>query len=329
MGFFSSIKKSFKKVFSFAKKAAPIALAAGAVIFTGGAALGLAPLGIAGGWGAAATAFSSSLGLTGAVGSVVSGAITGAGFGALTGGAISALSGGSFTDGAQMGALTGAAGGGILGGFGIGADPFASAFADSTTGGVTAGEAANAFTGNVSGPAGNAATNASLGGVPNYAGGASSAPLPSLGSAPAAGSSLSTGAGGGGSLGSSAGSTLAGGGGGGGGTGIGTWLKDTVGSKEVLGKTLSGVGQGMATGLATESEADALMARDRRTTDNYRIDPSVYDVPGAQRRPDGGGRNRRVAYRYEYSPEEKRVVRRAQEDDDEPRPRRGRRTMTG
>lgn len=119
MGFFSGIKKAFKKVFDVAKVVAPVALLAGAVIFSGGAALGLAPLGIAGGWGAAASTLTSSLGLTGTLGSVLTGAVTNAGFGALAGGALSLVTGGDPMKGIQQGALAGGVAGGIGGALGM------------------------------------------------------------------------------------------------------------------------------------------------------------------------------------------------------------------
>lgn len=108
------VKKVFKKVAKVVKKIAAPALAAAAVIFTGGAALGLGAM--AGGWSAAAATVTSSLGLTGAAGAVVTGAITQAGYGALIGGAASALSGGSFSKGARQGAAAGAVTGGLLSG---------------------------------------------------------------------------------------------------------------------------------------------------------------------------------------------------------------------
>lgn len=113
MGFFSSIKKTFKKVLNVAKKALPIVLAAGAVVFTAGAALGLAPLGIAGGWGGAMSALTGSMGLTGTLGSVVTGALTNAGYGAVLGGVTSAVTGGDVMKGMGLGAAGGAITGGI------------------------------------------------------------------------------------------------------------------------------------------------------------------------------------------------------------------------
>lgn len=112
---FKGIKKVFKKVVKVVKKVAAPVLAIGALVFTGGAALGLAPL--AGGWGAAASAVTAKLGATGVLGSALTGAITQAGYGALTGGLISEVSGGSFSQGARAGATVGAVTGGLLSGF--------------------------------------------------------------------------------------------------------------------------------------------------------------------------------------------------------------------
>jgi hypothetical protein len=113
-GLFKSIGKIFKKVAKFVIKIAPYALAAAAVVFTGGAALGILPAfstvvgGLVGGLGLSA-------GLTGAL----TGAITSAGFGA----ALGFVTGGE--KGLKKGALMGALTGGVLGAmnpatFGIG-----------------------------------------------------------------------------------------------------------------------------------------------------------------------------------------------------------------
>lgn len=103
-GLMKKIGKTFKKVVRVVKKIAPYALTAAAVVFTGGAALGLTPT-----FGAAVGGLTSSLGLTGALGTAVTGAITNAGFGAAVGG----LVGGE--KGMKMGALAGAVSGGLMG----------------------------------------------------------------------------------------------------------------------------------------------------------------------------------------------------------------------
>jgi len=109
-----SVKKIFKKVVKVVKKIAVPVLAAAAIFFTAGAALGFAPM--LGGFGAAVSTATASLG-TGVVGGVVTGAITSAGYGAAIGGITSAATGGSFSKGAQTGAAVGAVTGGISGGF--------------------------------------------------------------------------------------------------------------------------------------------------------------------------------------------------------------------
>ena len=115
MGFFSFVGKIFKSVVNVVKKIAPIVLAAAAVYFTAGAALTGGGFGTAA-WTQAASAFTSgTLGLSGTLGSVVSGALTQAGFGAAIGAGVSAITGGNIMKGAQMGALTGAVTGGIGG----------------------------------------------------------------------------------------------------------------------------------------------------------------------------------------------------------------------
>jgi hypothetical protein len=101
---FKSITKVFKSVVKFVVKIAPYALAAAAVVFTGGAALGLLPT-----FGAAVGGLVSSLGLSAAVTGALTGAITSAGFGA----ALGFVTGGE--KGMRKGALMGALTGGVMG----------------------------------------------------------------------------------------------------------------------------------------------------------------------------------------------------------------------
>ncbi|MEQ1888040.1 MAG: hypothetical protein ABL951_02535 [Alphaproteobacteria bacterium] len=109
------LKKLFKKVIKTAVKVAPLALAAGAVVMTAGAALGVTAA--AGGWGGAITNLVARIGAKGILGSVLTGALTNAGYGAAIGAAGAALTGNSVSKGALMGAATGAVTGGITGGF--------------------------------------------------------------------------------------------------------------------------------------------------------------------------------------------------------------------
>lgn len=123
-GLLKGIGKVFKKVGKVALKVLPYAAAAAAVVFTGGAALGVLPS-FAGAVGSVVGGLGLSTGLTGAI----TGAITSAGFGAAGG----LLLGGK--KGMKAGFLGGLATGGLLGAvspatFGIGgsaAAPAASA----------------------------------------------------------------------------------------------------------------------------------------------------------------------------------------------------------
>jgi hypothetical protein len=111
-GVAKGVKKVFKTVGKVAKKVLPFALPAAALIFTGGAALGLTPS-----FGAMAGGLIGKLGLGSTMSSVLTGAVTHAGFGGLAGGAIGALTGGKqgMRKGLGLGQLAGAATGGISG----------------------------------------------------------------------------------------------------------------------------------------------------------------------------------------------------------------------
>ena len=115
-----SIGKVFRKIVKVAKKIAPYALVAAAVIFTAGtamAAMGFATPGILG-WGPALTAKLTTLGGGGMLSSIISGAMQGAGTGAAIGGVGAIATGGNVGKGLLQGALTGAAIGGATGGIG-------------------------------------------------------------------------------------------------------------------------------------------------------------------------------------------------------------------
>jgi len=114
---FKGVRKIFKKVFKVVKKVALVAIAVAAIVFTGGAALGLAGV-MGGGWAAAAATVGTTIGGSGLLGTVLTGAITQAGTGALIGGAISAATGGSISKGMLRGAAAGAVTGGVMGGVG-------------------------------------------------------------------------------------------------------------------------------------------------------------------------------------------------------------------
>jgi hypothetical protein len=109
-GVLKSIGKVFKKIVKVAKVVLPIALAVGAVVFTGGAALGLLPT-FSGAIGGLVGGLGLSTGLAGAL----TGSIVSAGFGSALGGLKAAASGTSIIKGMQGGAVTGAVTGGLLG----------------------------------------------------------------------------------------------------------------------------------------------------------------------------------------------------------------------
>ena len=109
------IGKVFKKVLKTAVKVAPIALAAGAVVFTAGTALGVIGPGI-GGWSGAVGSLVTKIGARGLLADVLTGALTKAGYGAAIGAATAAVTGNNIGKGATMGAATGAVYGGITGG---------------------------------------------------------------------------------------------------------------------------------------------------------------------------------------------------------------------
>ena len=245
MGFFSSVKKFFKKVTksTIGKIIAAVFLIA-AVVFTAGAALGVAAM--AGGWGAAAAGVTSSLGLTGTAAGIMTGALTSAGYGAAIGGGMAAITGGDILEGAAGGALTGAVTGGALGGLGFNVDPLANTFAKAPppiTGAAGAPGAA--------GPAGVALESATTGaattgaaGMPGAAGpaGVAQAGTATTGAAtPASGGLFSTGG----------------------------WLER---NGALVGEAVSGLGKGAMTGLAAGAETDAANAEQRRITDSYGID---------------------------------------------------------
>jgi len=105
-----AIKKVVKKVVKFAKKIVPVALAAAAVYFTAGAALGATSLG----WGQAVATGISKLGITGTLGQTLGAAVQYAGTGAMMGAGTALVTGGDVSEGA----LTGAVLGGLTGGVG-------------------------------------------------------------------------------------------------------------------------------------------------------------------------------------------------------------------
>lgn len=117
-GVVKGVKKVFKKVVKTAKKILPAALGIGALVFTGGAAMGVLPS-----WGTAITNLTQSLGGESTLTNVLAGAVTQAGYGAVLGAGTAALTGGDIGEGAGVGAAVGAVSGGVMGGMGFETDP--------------------------------------------------------------------------------------------------------------------------------------------------------------------------------------------------------------
>lgn len=117
-GVVKAVGKVFKPVVKLVKKIAPIALGIGALVMTGGAALGAMPA-----WGSAISGLTGSLGLGSTMTGVLTGAVTQAGYGAAIGGLTSAVTGGNVLKGMKGGAVTGAITGGLMGGMGFETDP--------------------------------------------------------------------------------------------------------------------------------------------------------------------------------------------------------------
>lgn len=107
---FKAVGKVFKKVVKVVKKVAIPALMIGAVVMTGGAALGALP---------AMGTMLGSIGISGTLASVLGGAISMGAVGAVTGGLGAAVTGGNPWKAAQGGFLAGAATGGVLGAAGV------------------------------------------------------------------------------------------------------------------------------------------------------------------------------------------------------------------
>lgn len=105
-GVFKAIGKVFKSVVNVVKKIALPALMIGAVVLTGGAALGLLP---------AVGTMIGGLGLSAGLTTVLTGAITYGALGAGIGGLTAAISGKNILKGATTGFIGGAIGGGLLG----------------------------------------------------------------------------------------------------------------------------------------------------------------------------------------------------------------------
>ena len=257
-GVMKKIGKVFKKVAKVLKKVAIPALMIGAVVLTGGAALGLLP---------SVGAMVGTLGLSTGVASVITGAVTsgaiGAGLGALSG----AVTGGGVLKGATKGFVGGAISGGVLGAV----SPSSVAGLDKFIGGkgLAAGSsaaqaAANAGSVMNTGMANSLArVGASL---PNVATGGLSSAGSMLGSAS---SLLPSSAAGGSLLGSigSAGSALVPAAAK---TGIGGFLGQNAGSLiSTVGSAIGGLGQGKAQAQQSKDEAMQRRTAYDRSAYNY------------------------------------------------------------
>jgi hypothetical protein len=160
-GVFKAVGKVFKKVVKVAKKIAIPALLVGAVVLTGGAALGMLP---------AVGSVLGGLGLSAGVTSVLTSAVTSAGWGALAGGVLGGKKG--FITGGLLGAATGGLGG-ILAGPG-GAAAKAAGSAAASGGGLAPGVSAGLMPG-TGAAAGSAIATTGAAGAAGAAGGAAAA----------------------------------------------------------------------------------------------------------------------------------------------------------
>lgn len=124
-GISKGLKKAFKKVGKFVKKIALPALAIGAVVLTGGAALGVLPaLGGAGG-------LLAGIGISGPLAGIMTSAASAATMGAITSG----LTGGNIVKGATTGLVVG----GVAGGLGAAAGGLGSKAATAASGAAAGG----------------------------------------------------------------------------------------------------------------------------------------------------------------------------------------------
>jgi hypothetical protein len=267
-GVAKGIGKVFKAVGSVVKKILAPALAVAAIVFTGGAALGLAPL--AGGFGGAVASTLGAIGVptTGVIGSALTGAVTQAGMGAAIGGVTSMATGGDFTDGAGKGALLGAATGGLTGALGAGAA------APAASSGVTMSSRGMA-------PA------MSAGGV-----------NPSTFARPTSALMAADGA-------ATAGAATAGAATNGPGGIIGGLTRGMMGDGgSLIGSTLGGLGKGLLAGMAQKEEMAYLEDNQDRITESYDVPTSVLNggTHDSKGRPSFGPR------RYVYDRKARRIV---------------------
>jgi hypothetical protein len=222
-GVAKSVGKTFKKVVDVGIKVAPFALAAAAVYFTAGAALGVPAL--AGGWGAASAGLVGSLGAGSGLSAVLTGALTTAGYGAAAGGALGLLTGNPMKT-MQMGALGGAVAGGAIGGLGAAAG--AGAAAAGPAGAATPAVPGMPTALTVAEGGGIGALGNTAGQVASQAAGGAAAPM----------------------AGNAAASSF---------LGQGGWLERNAG---LVGPVVAGLGQGYMAGASSRDEGKALLKRD-------------------------------------------------------------------
>lgn len=251
-GVVKGVKKAFKKVVPTVIKIAPYALAAAAIYFTAGAALGVPAM--AGGWGAASAGLVGSLGAGSTLSAVMAGALTTAGYGAVAGGALSLIGGGDMTKNMQMGMVGGALAGGVMGGLGAGMATGAPVGAAGTAAGPAAPGMPTALT---------VAEGGGIGALGRAAGPAAAT---AGGMTPAA-------------------AAPAGGGGAASFLGQGGWLERNA---ALAGPVISGLGQGLLQGAAAGDEGKAMMRRDQAERDHIASNYGSGEVPFTQvARPQG------------------------------------------
>ncbi len=268
------IKKVFKKVVDVVKKIAVPALMVGALVFTGGASLGLNS--ILGGWGSAVTAVTTKLGAKGVLGSVISGAITQAGKGAVIGGAVSAATGGSFSEGAKAGAVGGAVTGGLLGATSALRAPIAA---------PTGAEQATNAVGQPTSQAAGATIDGATGRVIEEAATGAMGPPVSR-----AGAAISSSAGSGGLL-----------------SRAGNFIRS---NPELVGNIMKGVGAGLSAGAEADAERDLLRERQRLISRNYRgVDPGRNYREASPGRSTQSPTERFGSFEYQYNPSSGRIER--------------------
>lgn len=294
----SSVVKGVSKVFR-AVTSSPLAivggaLALGAVLVTGGAALGLAPMALGAGGATGAVAGTSAVSST--LGSIFTSAATQGAIGALVGGGVSAATGGDVAKGALVGAGVGALTGGVTGAIGSTASGVTSAPTASGAGLSPGAEVGRAASGLGVGAAdlGTAANGAGS----DFISGAGVGMQPSTdltlntGTPPPAAPSTGLGAGLGGMVDSA-----------------GNFIKN---NQTLVGSALGGVGQGAMAYFGAQEQAAAQAAQFEKIRQSYNTGP-MYTRPGGEGGTAGGNgilnNKGGLGTRYRYDPETKRIER--------------------